>query len=109
MLRSLRSQGVADATSPDWIVYVDHSKTSMEKGAAATLDAFFSLAPPGRVEVKAALLPKQSNKSGGNPWIRCVSVEDSSAIELFGVDSVDKVYRVLTKHMQVGVRFYADV
>uniref|UniRef100_A0A7S3L8D0 Uncharacterized protein n=1 Tax=Amphora coffeiformis TaxID=265554 RepID=A0A7S3L8D0_9STRA len=97
------SSGSVSSSSPnavDWIVYVDYSKMSMEKGAAATLDAFLSLTQSRRVQVKAAFLPKQT-KSGGYPWIRCVSIQKSSAIELFGVDSVDKVYRVLTKHMQI--------
>ena len=92
----------------DWIVFVDHSKPSLEKGAAATLDAFLSLAPASRVTVKAAFLPKQP-KSGGQPWVRCVSVEKSIAMEIFGVDSVDKVYRILTKHMGLGVSANAMV
>lgn len=88
----------------DWIVFVDHSKISLEKGAAATLDAFLGLAPMDSVQVKSAFLPKPA-KSGGQPWVRCVSTKEGSAIEVSGVDSVDKVYRVLTKHMKLNVRF----
>lgn len=52
-----------DNNDIDWIVYVDHSKNSLEKGAAATLDAFLGLAAPApplrssRIQVKAAILP----------------------------------------------------
>ena len=95
-------------TTPVWIVYVDHSKSSLEKGAAATLDAFLGLTTVARqqrgivVEVKAAFLPKP--KGGGSPpWVRCVSLPKNVALEVYGVDSVDKVYRVLTKHMTLNV------
>ena len=101
-LKSLDSLSSFPAKQEGWIVFVDHSKPSLEKGAAATLDAFLSLAPASRVTVKAAFLPKQP-KSGGQPWVRCVSVEKSIAMEIFGVDSVDKVYRILTKHMGLWV------
>jgi hypothetical protein len=30
-----------------------------------------------------------------------------SALEITNVDSVDKVYRIMTEHMKLGVRFYA--
>jgi hypothetical protein len=86
----------------EWIVYVDYSKTSLEKGAAATLDAFLGLAPASKVQVKAGFLPKPV-KQIGQPWIRCVSLKEDSAMEVYSVDSVDKVYRILTKHMDVEV------
>ena len=88
-------------TYPKWIVFVDHSKPSLEKGASATLDAFLSLAPD-TVHVKTAFLPRQA-KSGNQPWVRCVDMENSEALEVSRVDSVDKVYRVLTKHMGLAV------
>lgn len=108
----LRSSDAIATPTSDWIVYVDHSKPSLEKGAAATLDAFLGLttaaatARSGRtattVAVKAAFLPKP--KKGGQPatpWVLCVSLANNIALEIYGVDSVDKVYRVLTKHMAV--------
>jgi hypothetical protein len=95
---------LAQSIDTEWIVYVDHSKTSLEKGAAATLDAFLGLAPASKVQVKAGFLPKPS-KQIGQPWIRCVSLKDDSAMEVYSVDSVDKVYRVLTKHMDVEVGY----
>ena len=76
----------------------------------ATLDAFLGLTMAPRttaaarlsnsVQVKAALLGKPK---GLHPWVRCVSVRNNVALEVYGVDSVDKVYRVLTKHMTLGV------
>jgi hypothetical protein len=103
---SLSSATSTAAVSADWIVYVDHSKPSLEKGAAATLDAFLSLTSPvnekDRVHVRTAFLPRGA-KTGQPPWVRCVDVAQSEALEVFGVDSVDKVYRVLTKHMGLRV------
>ena len=103
--KTTSSTTTTTATSTNWIVYVDHSKQSLEKGAAATLDAFTSLAPPSSVQVKAAALPRPSKKAGSSsqPWVRCVNLSQSQALEVYGVDSVDKVYRVLTKHMALGV------
>jgi hypothetical protein len=100
----------------EWNVYVDQSKASLEKGGSATLDAFAALAPPGRVRVHAALLPRTSKVANKGPSVRCIpssllapsappSAGTSSrvAMDVASVDSVDKVYRVLTKHMNVKV------
>lgn len=72
--------------SPDWIVYVDHSKGSLEKGAAATLDAFLGLSQAEQVQVKAAFLPKGGSGGGQQspPWVRCVSLEKNLALEVYG-------------------------
>jgi hypothetical protein len=65
------------------------------------LDAFCGLAPPSSVEVIPAILPK-SNKKG--PWVRCISnVAGRNNMDVGNVDSIDKVYRILTKHLLVKV------
>lgn len=83
----------------DWEVYVDQSRSSIEKRASATLDAFIGLAPPS-VEVKPAVFPKSKLKG---PLVRCIAVNPSSlkpkSFDASNVDSVDKVFRILTKHM----------
>jgi hypothetical protein len=38
-------------TKFEWEVFVDQSKSSLDKGGSATLDAFVGLAPPGTVKV----------------------------------------------------------
>ncbi|KAL7573743.1 hypothetical protein ACA910_007778 [Epithemia clementina (nom. ined.)] len=84
----------------DWIVYVDQSKASLERGGVATLDAFMGLVPSRKISVKAAMFPKPPKGKG--PYIRCVPVRQSgeyTAFEVSNVNSVEKVYRVLTKHM----------
>mmetsp|Transcript_35201 Transcript_35201/g.85213 ORF Transcript_35201/g.85213 Transcript_35201/m.85213 type:complete len:540 (+) Transcript_35201:285-1904(+) len=82
-----------------WQVFVDQSKSALDRGGGATLDAFCCLAPPSTAQVVPAILP------GGNkkfPWVRCISkIPGRSNIEVGNVDSVDKVYRVLTKHLQI--------
>lgn len=94
----------------EWIIYVDQSKASLDKGSSATLDALVSLVPPSRVQVVPCILPKNSKKKA--PWIRCISVSTTGTtktkktstsfnLDIGGVDSVDKCYRVLTKHLQV--------
>lgn len=116
-------------------MYVDQSKASLERGGSATLDAFAALAPPDKVRVHAALLPRTSKVVNKGPSIRCIptslmmaaaatttasslsspAVVSSSttagiitsnvvSMDVASVDSVDKVYRVLTKHMNVKVR-----
>jgi hypothetical protein len=99
----------------EWHVYVDQSKSSLEKGGSATLDAFLALVPPdGSVQVHAALLPKTSKVATKGPAVRCIptvnakgvggsSIGSLSPMDIANVDSVDKVYRVLTKHMSVKV------
>jgi hypothetical protein len=73
----------------------------MEKGAGATLDAFIGLAPSDQVRVYPALSAKVKSKF---PTVRCVSTSGKSSFDVGNVDSVDKVFRILSKHMQVKVR-----
>ena len=86
-------------SSIEWQVYVDQSKASLDRGGSATLDAFFGLSPSSKVQVIPALLPKTKIRS---PWIRIVATEPGREnIDVANVDSVDKVYRVLTKHLEL--------
>ena len=100
-------------------MYVDQSKSSLEKGGGATLDAFVALVPSdGSVHVHPALLPKTSKVVAKGPAVRCIPASTkaegridgtsapllASPMDIANVDSVDKVYRVLTKHMNVKVR-----
>jgi hypothetical protein len=64
-----------------------------------------------KVQIIPALLPKAT--SGGKaPWIRCMwnnknknnRIRSSPNIDVSNVDSVEKVYRILTKHLGVKVR-----
>ena len=77
---------------------MDQTK-SADKRSSATLDAFIGLAPPS-VEVKPAVFPKSKLKG---PRVRCIAVNPSSlkpkSFDACNVDSVDKVFRILTKHM----------
>jgi tetratricopeptide (TPR) repeat protein len=80
---------------------VDQSKSSLDKGGSATLDAFLGLAPKESVLVKPALIPRTKSKG---PIVRCVSLSSKTmSIDVGNVDSVDKVYRILTRHMKVPV------
>lgn len=98
-----------------WEVYVDQSKPSLDRGGSATLDAFLGLAPPTTIRVMAATLlptsaasgssttmPSSSNKKTKGPIVRCMSTDGTQCLEVSNVDSVDKVYRVLTKHLDVS-------
>lgn len=111
-----------------WDVYVCQSKPCLERGSAATLDAFVGLCPPGAaVTVHPAILSrsKKGGKGREGPIVRCIAtrgeekdpteenekirkkggVKDDDgklrAFEVQNVDSVDKVYRILTKHMEI--------
>ena len=85
----------------DWTVYIDQSKASLDRGGSATLDAFVGLAP-STVQVLPAILPKLSKAKG--PLVRCVcQIPGRPSLDVSNVDSVDKVYRILTRHMQVAV------
>ena len=64
------------------------------------------------VQIIPALLPKPA--SGGKaPWIRCMwnnknknnRIRSSPNLDVSNVDSIDKVYRILTKHLGVKVRY----
>lgn len=95
------SSGIYQRTK-EWEVFVDQTKASLDKGASATLDALHGLAPPS-VVVKPALIPKTKLKG---PVVRCISnLDDRLSFDVGSVDSVDKVYRTLTKHMKLQVSF----
>ena len=89
-----------------WEVYVDQSKQSLDRGGSATLDAFLALAPSTVVKVVPATLSDtggssySSSKKKG-PLVRCLSSDGLQCFDVSNVDSVDKVYRVLNKHMKV--------
>ena len=118
-----QSSSAATANSPtviQWEIYVDQSKLSLDRGGSATLDAFLGLAPPSTVRVIAStLLPgagggsaagatgSSSSYSGltkksKGPLVRCLSTDGLQCFDVSNVDSVDKVYRILTKHMQLS-------
>lgn len=81
-----------------WDVYVCMSKACKERGASATLDTFQSLSPD-TVRVHPAILSKTKAKG---PNVRCVQTSHPyKAIEINNVNDIDKVYRILTKHMDV--------
>ena len=81
---------------------MDQSKASLDRGAVATLDAFCGLCLDQNVEVIAASLPKSNKKV---PWVRCISGDRKrNNLDVANVDSVDKVYRILTNHLQLKVR-----
>ena len=63
------------------------------------MDAFVGLAPPS-VRIRPAVFPKSKTKG---PIVRCISLGSQKSFDVSNVDSVDKVYRVLTKHMNVKV------
>jgi hypothetical protein len=95
----LKTENDLNGVNVEWEVYVDQSKPSLERGASATLDAFVGLAPP-EVRVIPAILPKSKGAKG--PIVRCVAVDDETdCLEISNVASVDKVYRILTRHMRV--------
>eukprot|EP01083_Nonionella_stella_P138727 422244_1 len=82
-----------------WDVYVCQSKPCKERGSAATLDAFQALSP-GSVQIHPAYLHKTKAKG---PNIRCIQkVAPFKAFEVNNVNDIDKVYRILTKHMGLG-------
>ena len=107
----------------DWQIYVDQSRPSLDRGGDAIFDAFFSLCDTSgenfdndgneavEVQVIPALLPKPAS-GGKGPWIRCIwntnnkknLVRPSPNLDVSNVDSVEKVYRVLSTHLGVKVR-----
>ena len=74
---------------------------------------YFDADNDGAIEVQVipALLPKPVS-GGKGPWIRCIwntnnkknLVRPSPNVDVSNVDSVEKVYRVLTTHLGVKVR-----
>jgi hypothetical protein len=87
----------------DWQIYIDQSKASLDKGGSATLDAFCGLSPPSKVRILPAILPKSYKYK--SPWVRCISKRYKKSFDIANVDSVDKVYRVLTKHLQIQASY----
>jgi hypothetical protein len=82
---------------------VDQSKHSLERGASATLDAFVGLSPP-EVRVISAILDRPKGTKAKGPVVRCIPIDDQKdSLEASNVDSVDKVYRILTRHMRIPV------
>lgn len=81
---------------------MDQSKAALDKGAGATLDAFLGLAPPDVVKVIPTILSAKTKSKP--PAVRCLSLGNKPSLDVGNVDSVDKVYRILNKHMQVKVR-----
>jgi tetratricopeptide (TPR) repeat protein len=65
------------------------------------LDAFVRLSPRNRVRVIPAVFTKPKVKG---PIVRCIPTDSSKkdSLEVANVDSVDKVYRILTRHMRVS-------
>lgn len=85
----------------DWDVYVDQSRSAVSRGSTATLDAFVGLAPPS-VEVHPSVISSSSRSK--SPTVRCRSrTNPEDCLEIVNVDSVDKVYRILTRHLNVQV------
>lgn len=84
----------------EWEVYVDSSKNSLDRGGAATLDALVGLSNPS-----IQIIPCQLKTKLKGPVVRCVAVNQNTAdsFDVANVDSVDKVYRLLTRHMRVKV------
>ena len=90
-----------------WEVYVDQSKVSLERGSGATLDSFVSLAPPEQVKIVPAVFGSATKAK--SPMVRCFNQADpNDCLEITNVDSVDKVYRILTLHMNLGVSTVVD-
>ncbi len=86
----------SDIPEIEWDVYVCQSKQSKERGASATLDTFQSLSPPN-VAIHPAILSKAKAKG---PNIRCIQKKRPyRAFEVNNVNDIDKVYRILTRHM----------
>ena len=101
-----------------WEVYVSQSKNNnKEKGASipssSIIQAFISLAPSrNNIKVSSAEFtsPKNNKQKGKGSTVRCIQRKRSggvyrdigNAIEVTNVDSVDKVYRIMTKHMELG-------
>ncbi len=83
-----------------WDVYVCQSKPCKERGSGATLDAFVGLAPINSIAVHPAILMKTKGIKGPN--VRCVKRgPNGKAFDIKNVDSVDKVYMILTKYMGI--------
>ena len=83
----------------EWDVYVDQSRSAVARGSTATLDAFVGLSPPS-LKVHPAVIGNSFRAK--SPTVRCRSrINPDSCLEITNVDSVDKVYRILTRHLKV--------
>jgi len=101
-------------TEYTWEVYVSQRRNKEKEMTSALVEAFVSLTSSSNaVNVYTAVLHKQSKGKGHA--VRCIqrkripidndqkyTSEIVSAFEIINVDSVDKVYRILTEHMGLG-------
>lgn len=88
----------------EWDIYICQSKQCKALGASATLDSFKAMSP-STVQIHPAYLTKTKAKG---PNIRCIQrVPPFKAFEVNNVNDVDKVYRILTKHMNLVVSLTA--
>jgi tetratricopeptide (TPR) repeat protein len=88
----------------EWDVYICQSKQCKALGSSATLDSFKAMSP-STVQIHPAYLTKTKAKG---PNIRCIQrVPPYKAFEVNNVNDVDKVYRILTKHMNLIVSLTA--
>lgn len=104
-----KSAGMTNSGQPEftWDVYVSRSRNKENETVpiSALVEAFVSLTSSVTgVNVYTAVLHKQS-KGKGNV-VRCIqrAIESErivSAMEISNVDSVDKVYRIVTEHMRL--------
>ena len=95
-----------------WEVFVSQAnKSNKDKGvlsASSVMESFASFSPsPGAITVNAAFFTMQPNKAigkGKGHLVRCIQKKEDltlSAIEINNVDSVEKVYRIVTEHMRL--------
>mmetsp|Transcript_20177 Transcript_20177/g.29976 ORF Transcript_20177/g.29976 Transcript_20177/m.29976 type:complete len:395 (+) Transcript_20177:83-1267(+) len=95
-----------------WEVFVSQAnKSNKDKGvlsASSVMESFSSFSPsPGAITVNAAFFTTQPNKAIGKVkghLVRCIQKKEDltlSAIEINNVDSVEKVYRIVTEHMRL--------
>jgi len=95
-----------------WEVFVSQAnKINKDKGvlsASSVMESFASFSPsPGAITVNAAFFTTQPNKAigkGKGHLVRCIQKKEDltlSAIEINNVDSVEKVYRIVTEHMRL--------
>ena len=96
-----------------WEVYVSQAnKNNKDKGvlsASSVMESFTAFSPsPGVIKVNSAIFSKQpkpgvTNKIKGH-LVRCIQKKDDltlSAIEINNVDTIEKVYRIVTEHMRL--------
>lgn len=111
----------SDQSDYIWEVYVSQpSNKKKERGVIPTptlIEAFVALAPSlDAVRVFPAAFQIKNKQKGNGHTVRCIQRhrnipgndgEDKdgkivSALEIGNVDSVDKVYRIMSEHMQLG-------